>query len=364
MINDFFINLLLLVSMMFIGGHLSKDTPFDTDSGIVTKTFLGIGGGVLAIFMMIYSIKIEGTTTLIDLRIIALMSVFYIGGLLPAVITGIITVVFRSLYYGFNQSAVVAIIQVVALLILYSIINGLKYGSLKKWIVMYAASIIVLFSTWYYLLFNVSNLISILMGYMAVATIAAILAYSLLRYVKLSNELYRRYKNEATKDFLTGLSNTRQFDKIFDSSAANAKEKGEKLACLMIDIDHFKNVNDTFGHAVGDIVLRELAAVLKKTCRIFDIVSRVGGEEFCVLLINCSQERAAEIGKQICDEVKNHKFDIGDNRSINITVSVGAATYPDTIDDSEMLLKQADDSLYKAKQTGRNRVCTSNTCEL
>jgi diguanylate cyclase len=195
------------------------------------------------------------------------------------------------------------------------------------------------------------------------STVATILAYYLLKYVKSSNELYRRYKNEATKDFLTGLNNTRQFDLIFNKSAINANEKDEKLSCLMIDIDHFKHVNDTYGHAVGDIVLRELAVILKNTCRIFDAVSRVGGEEFCVLLIDCSKEQAMDIGKRICGEVKKHEFEIGDGMKIRITVSVGISAYPELTDNIEMLLKQADDSLYKAKQTGRDKVCSIDICD-
>lgn len=362
--NNFFINLLLLISVIFVGGHLSKDTPSECHNKIIMKILLGFAGGALAIGMMIYTINIVGTRTLIDLRIIALMLVYYIGGLLPSIITGIITILFRTLYYGFSESSIVAISQIVILIILYSIISRLKLSDVKKWITMFLVSMVVLLSSLYYLLFDVENVFGILIGDTFASAIAAILAYYLFIYVKSSNELYRRYKNEATKDFLTGLSNTRQFDLSFNSSVLNAKENGEKLSCLMVDIDHFKNVNDTYGHAVGDIVLRELAIILKSTCRVFDIVARVGGEEFCILLINCSEERAIEIGKRICDEVKRYKFDIGDNRYIGITVSVGVATYPDTIENSKMLLKQADESLYKSKQTGRDRVCSVNKCNI
>lgn len=360
--NNFFINLLLLISVIFLGGHLSKDTLSECNSKIIMKILLGFAGGALAIGMMTYTINIDNTGTLIDLRIIALMLVYYIGGLLPSIITGIITILFRTLYYGFSESSIVAIIQIFILVISYYMISRFRFNNIRKWILMYLVSMFVLLSTYYYLLFDLDNVFTILIEYLFGSTIAAILAYYLLIYVKSSNELYRRYKNEATKDFLTGLNNTRQFDLAFNSSVLVAKEKGEKLSCLMIDIDFFKNVNDTYGHAVGDIVLRELAIILKNTCRVFDITARVGGEEFCILLINCSEARAIDIGKRICDEVKRYKFDIGNNRYIRITVSVGVATYPDTIENSEMLLKQADDSLYKAKQTGRDKVCAVDTC--
>lgn len=362
--NNFFINLLLLISVIFVGGHLLKDTPSECNLKIIMKVLLGFAGGALAIGMMTYTINIASTGTLIDLRIIALMLVYYIGGLLPSIVTGIITALFRTLYYGFSESSIVAIIQIVILIITYYMISRYKLNSIKKWTLMFLVSMFVSLSTYYYLLFDLDNIFIILIGYLFASTIAAVLAYYLLIYVKSSNELYRRYKSEATKDFLTGLYNTRQFDLAFNTSVLAAREKGEKLSCLMIDIDFFKNVNDTYGHAVGDIVLRELAIILKNTCRVFDITARVGGEEFCILLINCSEERAIEIGKRICDEVKRYKFDIGNNRHIRITVSVGVATYPDVIEDSDMLLKQADDSLYKAKQTGRDKVCSVNTCNI
>ncbi|OPJ57885.1 GGDEF domain-containing protein [Clostridium chromiireducens] len=358
--SNFFINILLLISAIFIGGHLFKDAPFECNSKICTNILLGLGGGILAIGMMIYSINIDSTKTLVDLRVIALMLIYYIGGILPSLITGIIVVIFRTLYFGINQSSIVAVFQILIIILSYPIISKLKLNMVKKWLAIYLVNTFFIIGTYYYLLFNEDNVFKILLEYFIISTIAAILSYYLLKYVRSSNELYKRYKNEATKDFLTGLNNTRQFDLIFNKSVANAKEKDEKLSCLMVDIDHFKRVNDTYGHAVGDIILRELAVILKNTCRVFDAVSRVGGEEFCVLLIDCSKDRAIDIGKRICDEVKNHEFEIVAGRIIRITVSVGVSAYPESTDNIEMLLKQADDSLYKAKQTGRDRVCSAD----
>ncbi|EHJ00330.1 diguanylate cyclase [Clostridium sp. DL-VIII] len=361
--SNFFINILLLISGIFLGGHLSKNTPLEYSSKVFTKVLLGLGGGILAIGMMIYAINIESTKTLVDLRVIALMLIYNISGLLSSLVTGIIIVLFRFLYFGINQSSIVAVFQILILLLLFSIVGKLKLNMIKKWITIYLINMLSMISTYYYLLSNVNNVFNILLEYFIISAVATILAYYLLKYVRSSNELYRRYKNEATKDFLTGLNNTRQFDLIFNKSAINAKEKDEQLSCLMVDIDHFKHVNDTYGHAVGDIVLRELAVILKNSCRVFDAVSRVGGEEFCILLIDCSTERTMDIGKRICDEVKKHEFEIGDGRKIRITVSVGISAYPESTDNIEMLIKQADDSLYKAKQTGRDRVCSIDTCD-
>ena len=170
------------------------------------------------------------------------------------------------------------------------------------------------------------------------------------------------YKKDSIKDFLTGLYNTRQFDKILNLSFERVLENKEKLSCLMIDIDNFKKVNDTYGHAIGDIVLKELAQILKNNCRVFDVVGRIGGEEFCALLLNCPKDQTSEIALRINNAVEKHEFNISENKFINITVSIGVAIYPDTTSNLEDIKEKADIALYKAKQSGRNRVCNSEIC--
>jgi len=126
----------------------------------------------------------------------------------------------------------------------------------------------------------------------------------------------------------------------------------------MIDIDFFKKVNDTYGHAEGDIVLRELGEILLKNCRNFDIVSRNRGEEFTILLLDCPKIRAVQIAKRVRSGVEAHPFIISDETQININVSIGAANYPEDTNEVENLLKIADMTLYTAKHTGRNKVCS------
>jgi diguanylate cyclase len=110
------------------------------------------------------------------------------------------------------------------------------------------------------------------------------------------------------------------------------------------------------------MVLKQLADILVKSCRSFDVVARIGGEEFCVLLFDCPKDRAFEIGKRINEAVQKNKFNIGENKLINITVSVGVAVYPDTTADLEKIKEKADIALYNAKHSGRNRVCSEDFC--
>jgi diguanylate cyclase len=222
--------------------------------------------------------------------------------------------------------------------------------------------ILILDTTFLYLLKDVQNHYIIIFSFSLVVVFTGALEYFLLKYAERANELYKVYKADSTKDFLTGLNNTRQFDKLLNMSFERVIENNEKLSCLMVDIDHFKKVNDTYGHAVGDMVLKELAEILKKNCRAFDFVGRVGGEEFCVLLLDCPAARSFEIGTRIRNSVKEHNFPIGDNRFIHITVSVGTATYPENVVNIEEIVKKADIGLYKAKQTGRDKVCDYEQC--
>ena len=139
----------------------------------------------------------------------------------------------------------------------------------------------------------------------------------------------------------------------------NATEKSEKLSLLMIDIDFLKKVNDTYGHTAGDFVLREIGEILLKCSRSYDIVSRNGGEEFTILLLDCTEAQALQIAEHVRSCVENHTFVITDEIQINITISIGVANYPEATNEIEKLIELADIALYDAKRIGRNRVCSS-----
>jgi diguanylate cyclase len=362
MLNDLFINTLLLISFTFVGGHLLREMSENLKNKIFGKVILGVAGGTLGILMMIYSIQVVGTNTLLDLRSLSIMMISSVGGFISTLITGLIIVAYRIGYYGINQSSIFALIHICLYITFFSIINKRIKTFWKNWFSKLAIVVFILTTTFLYLLNDVEGHYLIIFNFSLVVVCAGVLEYYLFKYVERSNELYRIYQTDSTKDFLTGLNNTRQFDKLLNMSYERAIDNNEKLSCLMVDIDHFKKVNDTYGHAVGDLVLKELAEILKKNCRVFDFVGRVGGEEFCILLLDCPSDRSFEIGMRIRDFVKDHKFPIGQNKFINITVSVGTASYPETVANLEEIVKKADIGLYKAKQTGRDKVCDYQQC--
>ena len=362
MLDDLFINTLLLISFTFVGGNLSREVPKFLKNNIYEKVLIGLAGGILAFLMMIYSIQVPGTNTLLDLRALSMVIVSTIGGFISTVITGIIILIYRIGNFGVNQSSIFAAIHIILYIASFYIIDITIKQSSKKWFYKVAVAEFILVSTFLYLLRNVDKHYIITFSFALVVALAGTLEYFLLQYTKNSNDLYRRYKHESSKDFLTGLNNTRNFDKLLNLNFEKVLENNDRLSCLMIDIDHFKKVNDTYGHAVGDLVLKELALILSQNCRSFDIIGRVGGEEFCALLLDCDISRCFEIGVKIRNAVKLHRFPIGENRYLSITVSVGCAAYPDTVENLEEIKKKADAALYTAKESGRDKVCSNDYC--
>lgn len=359
MLSDFFINVILLIAFTFITGHILKDIPRDVVNSLYGKIVLGILGGFLGILLMVYTIQVEGTTTILDLRVFAMMMVSYMGGTIPTVISGVIIGLFRTLYFGLTISSNVAIIQVILYIVSFYIIDKRFKEEWKKWFFKNLISFITLMLIFFYLLRGINNYYTILFEFSLVIILAGGLEYFLLEYVRNSNELYMRYKKESTKDFLTGLYNRRYFDTMLNWTFERVLENKEKLSCLMIDIDYFKKVNDTYGHAVGDIVIKELSDILMKTCRDYDIIGRVGGEEFCVLLIDCSKENSMDIAFKIRNNVREHKIKIEHDKFINVTVSIGVSSFPDTVAYLSDLKEKADIALYNAKYSGRDRVCAN-----
>lgn len=159
----------------------------------------------------------------------------------------------------------------------------------------------------------------------------------------------------ATRDALTGCLNRRSFSEQFEALFFAALEDDSELACIMVDLDHFKSVNDNFGHATGDEVIKMLAEVLKQSTRKEDLVGRYGGEEFCLVLPGMSLEVAVKAAERIRLRIKDEsgkRFKDGPR----VTASLGVASIRDNPEDTGALNNLADEALYGAKQTGRNRV--------
>jgi len=173
-------------------------------------------------------------------------------------------------------------------------------------------------------------------------------------------EVYAEVLQHATLDALTGLNNRRQFEMRLKQEYSTAKRQHKPLCAMMIDVDFFKKVNDTYGHNAGDCVLKNVANLIKAGLRDYDIASRYGGEEFAVLLPYTKIEEAFAVAQRLRQSIEKAKIDISgegdvDVKPISVTISIGLYQFKSE-DSLEILYQNADKALYDAKTHGRNKV--------
>lgn len=166
----------------------------------------------------------------------------------------------------------------------------------------------------------------------------------------------------SSRDPLTGLSNRRAFCHVMEQELDRVARLGDDALLLMVDVDHFKPVNDVHGHLAGDKVLQQMAQRLLTCIRPMDSVARFGGEEFAVVLPNCSHSYSTVVAERIRQAVEAQPFELGDGKTLSLTVSVGGAFAPQWVRSGVSLwVERADRQLYRAKKEGRNRVCLEET---
>jgi diguanylate cyclase (GGDEF)-like protein/PAS domain S-box-containing protein len=165
-------------------------------------------------------------------------------------------------------------------------------------------------------------------------------------------------QRQAQFDYLTELPNRRSFMDRSVVELSRAQRYDNALSVLMLDIDHFKLINDTYGHQAGDLVLKSLAQIFQEVLRNVDIIGRLGGEEFAAVLPETGIEIATEVAERLRQVISSSEVVLTDGNKIQFTVSIGIAAFIDENSNIDMLLSEADKALYRAKQSGRNRVCT------
>jgi len=170
----------------------------------------------------------------------------------------------------------------------------------------------------------------------------------------------QRLKRQGLTDPLTDVNNRRYFDQRLNEETGAAKRTQAPLSCLLFDVDFFKNVNDSYGHQVGDEVLREVALLIRSQLRSSDVLSRYGGEEFVALLSRTDSKTAEEIAERVRQSIQEHRFNPENDISFKVTISIGVATYYPANKSQKMsgekLVADADRCLYQAKHAGRNLV--------
>lgn len=181
-----------------------------------------------------------------------------------------------------------------------------------------------------------------------------VLAY-IIKYIIKSRDFEHQYKL-ATTDGLTELYNHRYFQDQMRMQIANAQRYNSQFSMIIIDIDHFKSFNDTYGHQAGDAVLKQVAQTLKNNSRATDIVCRYGGEEMSIILTNTDKEEAIKKAERVCFAVAERVFKLNATQTVHVTISVGVSTFPENGETPQQIIEYADQGLYYAKEHGRNQV--------
>jgi diguanylate cyclase (GGDEF)-like protein len=237
---------------------------------------------------------------------------------------------------------------------------------LLAWPVTFAAAVLSARTAWitigvvassFAVLAAVSRGVDGVVLWIEVCASLTVICWMVTRLQGQSNRLRAALANLARTDELTGLFNRRSFDEALAREHSRHLRGGPPMALLLVDIDHFKLVNDSWGHQAGDQTLRQLGALLSEQFRIMDIVGRIGGEEFGVLIPDCAPEQAAARAQELCDTVRTRTREWPHP----ITVSVGVATSQNTKASPEELFALADAGLYAAKAMGRDRIGTVAT---
>ena len=199
------------------------------------------------------------------------------------------------------------------------------------------------------------------------AILGVILAFFVLVYFLLRLNTLRKKANHelatlnaqlyefATIDSMTGLSNRRHFLELAQKELLHNRRTDSELTVLMLDVDHFKQVNDNYGHAAGDKVIEAVGHLLTKNLREYDLVGRMGGEEYAMLLVDCDERQSLEIADRICADVSGAETTYQDIQ-IRVTISIGIGKIGPGDREITQPLERADNALLKAKASGRNRV--------
>ena len=357
MLSSIFLNLIANISILTTGSYLVvKFIPQKKDYTLSLKQKLWLIGltSMAAFLLMLFSVDLP-EKVILDLRYIILILLVYYFGPSVSIPTAFLIAALRLLWGIHPASIRTAMMYVVLGLLLPYACKKLAKQFNNYVVLLLLNAICVSFITLNLLFLYDDILLSILisMSLLILSSIVMIAVTAFIGDLIKNRYLYLEEQEHAQMDYLTGLYNMRAFNNKWQTIQEDKSIK--TTAFMMLDIDHFKWINDTYGHANGNFILRQLATILKIGAPDNELIYRIGGEEFCLILNNLSyaeQERAAE---NIRKSVAGKEFLLESGAGVNITVSIGLAASTQK-KDMKKLFRLADRCLYMAKDQGRNKV--------
>ncbi|AFS78269.1 diguanylate cyclase [Gottschalkia acidurici 9a] len=357
MISDLFINGCILISILFILNEFLNFKDLNPSSSIKKKFISGVVYGFLSIILMIYNIKVNREVFFDFRHIPQVISAIY-GGPVSVIVTGAISSIFYLIYLGISYNSIITSISIIINSIGCAFILYFHTNQQKKWIYMIIYSLVIRTIVLIKVLDSETIILKDIVSLWFGTIFITIIVYLLLDYIYIGYKNLKDLKKEANTDFLTNLNNSRGFNALLKDTLELAKKENINFSILMIDVDFFKQINDTYGHPSGDEILKQLGLIFNNISRYKYDVGRVGGEEFCILLRHCSKSQTLRFAEKIRSIVENHVFILSSGVEVKITVSVGVASYNETVSDIYKVKAYADEKLYEAKNTGRNKICS------
>ncbi|WP_138858669.1 MULTISPECIES: GGDEF domain-containing protein [Exiguobacterium] len=347
-INSFFLNLCILFTLFTISFLPFRNHPRLTPkSPLKGRILLGVQTGVVALILLANALPLEGI--LIDLRSIPISLAVLFGGWVSGTVAAVIFLTARFLmvtdgaYIGFY----LAVLTMIGLVLPISLLR-LKLDNTRNTLLTFTTISVAVFGAAIYYALPLQLFYPVIFAYVVMAYGGAYAAYRLLQELRRHFENVQHQQQLARTDALTGIANRR----LLNEAMANLNVEAKEYALILVDIDHFKRVNDTYGHDVGDDVLRELGMLLVAESEERHLVGRFGGEEFLIIMPNANRDEVTRLAESIREKVSTFPFETSAG-TLHITVSLGACHSNDIEVDS--VLKHADEALYHAKESGRNR---------
>ncbi|MBU9673868.1 diguanylate cyclase [Planococcus sp. CP5-4] len=351
-------NMALIIAMMYLGLKAREYIVPTVVKSLKAPLLNGFLMGVLAFAIMYNPLIHEGMR--VDLREAPLYFIAFVGGWLPGLVALIIPAIYRVMMEG------PTVLQGISQAILLPVLIGSLFHDWKNYRPPYALVSIKRMMLGF-LVFEMIK--SVWMAWSTPATASMVIIMAMMGAVGvlamgwILNDTHRniiRWKaleHDSTHDALTGLPNLR----LFHEKVRELKYRGVPMAIVMMDVDHFKNYNDTHGHPAGDGVLRSIGRLMEETARPEDVIARYGGEEFIACFTGVSTEQQAfELAESLRERIESYAFYGADKQpGGRLTVSLGAAI-SEIEQPLDTLIEQADRALYQSKKTGRNKVTVAS----